>query len=834
MKKRAFTLAELLTAVLVISVIMVALAPVITKRMRDTITLENSDKEGLKVYVTPGDYVFDVPVGIDTLFIQGSGGGGGGAGATYVEKEQSFYNTSSSGQMFEVPAGVNQIVLNITGSGGGGGAGLGRTASDICKGGTGHHLAVADNGKDLCVSGAEKPSNQSVWGEITTVDSGTPFTCASYTCCWSNVVGNPSLGSCSGNGCNRTVCTYPAAVGWCSTYNSSAGDSFPNNSDIGRSARLLTKDEAQRILNNGDIGNGTNKWDICMQKLSCSGGSATGNINTNNIDKCPMGKQGSADGSANGYAYPESVWLANRYRFNAQTCNVPFINTDTYDQRYAFSVFCAYELNNWYQFSGAGGASGAVLKNITLNVKPGDKLNIKVGAGGTGGSPNSTNSAQNGKQTIVEHYEKNNGAYKLKTKYVVNGGKMGKPATRFDNGAEYETNCNPSGSNCASPMGTCRMYTYDENGVETRSDIPCTVASYSGKAGTETQGGSGATVENKGTPAEGGKLGETMGAEGKTDATGKSPVVNAASINDDGYGYGGGGGTCARGVRNPVGCSNGGNGAQGKVTIKYKRALPGGGGGSAARVAGVDSNTKLYEIKYSVQEGSKVALKVGYGGAGGSAEQDGFSGTVSVVGRNSDIIFMAGQGGKVATDADKLALRGGAGGQSGCIDENGNVNTSVSKGIKLNNSSTTYTINPPSGAFKGGVGGRGGVPDSSLGYNLTNSPFAYGFTGGMGGIPFNVVSALIESSVTCGGGPAANIGTGSKYLCATGTINGATGKMHSAQTDGESVVNNRGGEYGGAGGGGGGVLPDSTEYGAGGNGSSGYLRIRWNAAEQNQ
>ncbi|HIQ88243.1 TPA: prepilin-type N-terminal cleavage/methylation domain-containing protein, partial [Candidatus Galligastranaerophilus faecipullorum] len=68
MDKRAFTLAELLTAVLVISIIMVALAPVITKRMKDNVSVTTDNKKGLEIYTNPGTYTFDVPIGINTLF----------------------------------------------------------------------------------------------------------------------------------------------------------------------------------------------------------------------------------------------------------------------------------------------------------------------------------------------------------------------------------------------------------------------------------------------------------------------------------------------------------------------------------------------------------------------------------------------------------------------------------------------------------------------------------------------------------------------------------------------------------------------------------------------
>ena len=72
MKKYAFTLAELLTAVLVISVIMIALAPVITKRMKESISVQTDNKKGLEIFTNPGTYTFDVPIGINTLFIQGA------------------------------------------------------------------------------------------------------------------------------------------------------------------------------------------------------------------------------------------------------------------------------------------------------------------------------------------------------------------------------------------------------------------------------------------------------------------------------------------------------------------------------------------------------------------------------------------------------------------------------------------------------------------------------------------------------------------------------------------------------------------------------------------
>ena len=144
MKKYAFTLAELLTAVLVISVIMVALAPVITKRMKDTVSVQTDNKKGLEIYANPGTYTFDVPVGINTLFLQGAGGGGGGGGSSYIDKNATFLSSST----WTVPKGVNQITFTLYGAGGGGGGGYGKTGSEDCP-----YIklpGMADNGRDLC------------------------------------------------------------------------------------------------------------------------------------------------------------------------------------------------------------------------------------------------------------------------------------------------------------------------------------------------------------------------------------------------------------------------------------------------------------------------------------------------------------------------------------------------------------------------------------------------------------------------------------------------------------------------------------------------------------
>ena len=63
-----------------------------------------------------------------------------------------------------------------------------------------------------------------------------------------------------------------------------------------------------------------------------------------------------------------------------------------------------------------------------------------------------------------------------------------------------------------------------------------------------------------------------------------------------------------------------------------------------------------------MSEGDRIVFKVGSGGSGGIENQDGLNGSATVVGDN-DIVFLAGEGGKTATDTDKNNLKGGRGGR---------------------------------------------------------------------------------------------------------------------------------------------------------------------------
>ena len=816
-QKRAFTLAELLTAVLVISIIMVALAPVITKRMKDNVSVTTDNKKGLEIFANPGTYTFDVPIGINTLFLQGAGGGGGGAGAS-LSGEINVTKTSNS--TWTVPKGVNQVTLKITGAGGGGGGANGTLTGKECKSydwdrwNSGlfvkripeyNIVRGADDGGDLCMFTQSTHAGYPNWIGAKDYVSGDENLCTSDYCCWR-----------TNNDAKKgvAVCTYPAAASMCEYYpNPQSMDINGTPNPERNTYRLPKQKELQYIADN--VANLYIPLNICgnNQTTYCPG-----SPKTYPTDRTCDGT--AANGISSGQLH--GMWGQDKiaYRTYTFTCNngVLFNQLNT-----AFQVRCVRPLKHVSAFSGAGGSSGAVLEK-TINVLPNDTFEITIGQGGAGGA-SKTKGSQGGTTKIV-HKRKN---IELGT-YYVKGGLGGNPATTSAHGKAYT---NGTASNNTTPQGTC----YSRNRKDTSDSFSggntsCTTISYSGESGSSTKGGNGGRVKNEGSinngeASSGGYLYVDSSRTANQRATNEE-IRLAKGQNASTAGFGGGGGLTPAWANSTSHFYQGGKGANGKVEITYKVALPGGGGGSSARVAGVDNNNKAYEIIYKVSEGDRIVFKVGSGGSGGIENQDGLNGSATVVGDN-DIVFLAGEGGKTATDTDKNNLKGGRGGYSSYINEEDNIQSNIQTGIKLKSKTPpiTYTINPPNNSFKGQNGTRGGVPEADTiqsGYTITNTIFSYGFNGGMGASPFNVEKSKTAASISCGGGIQGTLGqtTNLKYLCTSGNTKGNDARNH-------DPVNN---EFGGSGGGGGGVKDDSFEQGTGGNGSSGYLRIRWDASEQ--
>jgi len=116
----AFSLVELLMALLVASLLMAALAPVMTRKMSENVNVYgfNSGVRGDYSRTFYEDFEWTVPNGVNTINVTSIGGGGAGGGASYGFKE-----ITSTTNDWIVPSGVTKIRVFMTGAGGGGASG---------------------------------------------------------------------------------------------------------------------------------------------------------------------------------------------------------------------------------------------------------------------------------------------------------------------------------------------------------------------------------------------------------------------------------------------------------------------------------------------------------------------------------------------------------------------------------------------------------------------------------------------------------------------------------------------------------------------------------------
>ncbi len=119
-KKPAFSLVEMLMALLVASLLLAALAPVMTRRFNDNVNV-NSIGGGSKSDYSRTfyeDFEWSVPNGVNIIKVTSVGGGGAGGGASYGYQE--FTSTTNN---WTVPNGVTKLRVFMIGAGGGGASG---------------------------------------------------------------------------------------------------------------------------------------------------------------------------------------------------------------------------------------------------------------------------------------------------------------------------------------------------------------------------------------------------------------------------------------------------------------------------------------------------------------------------------------------------------------------------------------------------------------------------------------------------------------------------------------------------------------------------------------
>lgn len=168
--KKGFSLVEMLVALLVASLLMVALAPVMTKKFNESLKIRSEGVGGGSVrkvvYLTdPNDTEWLVPNGITTFTITLVGaGGGGGAGLPWgcevftrdtVAQGSILTPDSSSGcghtrgdsSNFRIPEGITELRATLIGGAAGGGAGSGVWEEKEWKTATSTNWAVPEIAK---------------------------------------------------------------------------------------------------------------------------------------------------------------------------------------------------------------------------------------------------------------------------------------------------------------------------------------------------------------------------------------------------------------------------------------------------------------------------------------------------------------------------------------------------------------------------------------------------------------------------------------------------------------------------------------------------------------
>ena len=131
-QKLGFTLAELLLALIVMSLLIIAVAPVLTKRVVDNIKVSNSSQGEFKLYTYQNsadnpectlaadgskayDCTFTAPTDAKSVSVVMVSGGGGGAGATEgTITPKTDFTTSSTGKELEITNGMKNVVVTQT------------------------------------------------------------------------------------------------------------------------------------------------------------------------------------------------------------------------------------------------------------------------------------------------------------------------------------------------------------------------------------------------------------------------------------------------------------------------------------------------------------------------------------------------------------------------------------------------------------------------------------------------------------------------------------------------------------------------------------------------
>ncbi len=711
-ERAAFSLVEMLMALLVASLLLAALAPVVTKKFNENVSIFGAgggsgrapamfkcwdydspelqladDGSGYKVL--PED--FPVEDAWIANFIIASGGGGGAGATNSATVSDSYTEPLDNKNGIKIEFNMDEFEIEtMTGGGGGAGGGAAEYSRLICTGSPSLDKCecmggVYDDANKVCVSANQGTSdfngaktkctalNTSIGGTWTpptysqlgnwNKDNSAFYSTLGITSgqsIWSNETGSY---------CAASTPYYTAYIEAC--YNSDRSMAFVVGCSSSCSDPLCDTYCKQRGYAYGMHAKGN----YSCGKTSTSGGQ----VYCQNYGYCKVSWSGSNCSST-----------ATTYRFytlSDTSWNASGDSSSSSSSSTSRQVYCVYNgtenINGekFYSLSGGGGSSSPSITDDSFDINAKKRLKdaiknniggyiiLDVGNGGQGGNgaPFKGGKASNGNDGEDSCIIIQDSVHHPKFKLCVKGGKGGGGADASI--ANASSNGYGRKGEKVSKENSCYTYDYtvsDNN----RIDFNCT------NDGKEA-GNGGASTNN---PTTGGLGGASILNDSQVSNSGKDGVTPNSTSNP-----GAGGGTAVKsgsGSSATFGFGAGGDGAKGYIKLNFKRKFEaaGGGGGGAGYVAHIRN--------ISVGKSATCKIKVGFGGIGGNgagsttpAIKGGDGGDSSISCSNAANVtyrIIGGKGGEVGTSASVgsgSTSVGGIGGEAGSYDDVGNLFT---------------------------------------------------------------------------------------------------------------------------------------------------------------
>lgn len=786
-KTKAFSLVEMLMALLVASLLLAALAPVMTKKINESIgisglggtinppggsycwsTTTGGGSENME-YDSNGNRVvkYTTEAGVYYVnFALASGGGGGGGASEF--KSENAHLTGVNNTSLKIEANMDEFdIVSVIGGGGGGGGGAAVDKSTTCTGTTSAEKCACmgysyDSKNNLCVSnnlGSKNLANaktacssMSPSGKWQLPSTGqlsnwntlySTFGITSGQTVWSRTSGQGACSAnetynCYNNGSYRTGYSSSSACCSGSSYGQYAGTykycstekpSFWSTTSNGGSSSCTGNTFPYYCVCAAISSSSNNE---CKQgiRAACCGGPTSGICN----------RSGGTSGGCNAYC--------------ANNCGANPANKDTCLSTVTTSCSSWYTNYYYYQLSGSSWTQGYATSNTGSRSTycvyndsgtVGSEAFYSLSGGGGGASPSLENNsfASNILATFRQRIKENIGGY-----IVLEVGEGGAGGAASTGKGQKPANGKNGGASCIVITGN------NKADVKYRICVPGGKFGYSGdgtKANAETTGWGAAGGE---TPLANScyAIDYTFNPSGvRTEFSctkkGNSGTAGGASTNNPTAG-GKGGASVINNIQ--VGGTNVVNG----VNAASSNYGAGGGGGSASKT-GTGANGSLSFGKGGNGAGGHIYLnyKVRYDAAGGGG---GGAGSVAIVreyrvnqGECTFTIGKGGAGGSVATDGKKggdtsvtctnsggevFRVYGGEGGKKGTTATTlGGYSTGGLGGLKGLYSDDVTGLPPSKLTSKTGLDGtQGGVNDSTY-TNYVPVTYSAGGRGGTGG-----------------------------------------------------------------------------------------------------